>query len=472
MAAHKSEGEKHFGCFLSATRLRSLFSISTFHLPSSLTSIMSTTTIVDDLEQLSTATSRSETPTPERQESNVDAASKVLQVPKGPAPQEARLRRTLKPIHGLRPHDEPLEHDATLSILDRRTVASLSIRYRCVKDKGYVTDCALQDQTIRSVWTRLRQILAEEFKQKHLPSVVFEVQQDADGRYFPCIDIALPNVKAFLAVRSKLDKIEVQGEGKEAFTFAQHNWQNTLPPDVLPFDILRFPLAEASLDVFFASMKHMAFPVGTALGAGLVCVSEAPSEEASSANIIRVYLKLSQDAMRLKTMELVDRLPSKFEWKGVAYTCHLAGQKLRHWPKVSASYPLQESAPAAAAAPASASMLALAPAASKRPVTARHPTASASEKPAGATSVGSSADAGTPSTSQAVPAVNAITPVSPGTGAATSMSSSFRADPAAQKSTVVGTGVRSSVAPATRPGASRTASSRTQEQEEAACTPA
>lgn len=313
---------------------------------------MSTTTIVDDLERLSTATSRSETPTPERQGSSADAASKVLQVPKGPAPQEARLRRTLKPIHGLRPHDEPLEHDATLSVLDRRTVASLSIRYRCVKDKGYVTDCALQDQTIRSVWARLRQLLPEEFKQKHLPSVVFEVQQDADGRYFPCIDIALPNVKAFLTVRSKLDKIEVQGEGKEAFTFAQHSWQNTLPPDVLPFDILRFPLAEASLDVFFASVKHMAFAVGTALGAGLVCVSEGgSSEEASSANIIRVYIKLSQDTMRLKAMELVDRLPSKFEWKGVAYTCHFAGQRLRHWSKISASYPLQESAPAAAPAP-------------------------------------------------------------------------------------------------------------------------
>lgn len=304
-----------------------------------------TSSIVEGLDQLSTTSSRSLTPTAEKrhgdEETKEAKESSALQVVYSTQPAE-RIERKLKVLHGNPPRDEPLEHDVTYSNQDRRSLGPLSIQYHSVEAHDWTTDCTRQDQIVRAVWSHLRDLLPSSSAADTLPAVVFDWLPLPDGedmaRMHAMIVLSFSSVEAFVVVREKLREIQLDDGSNSPITMVQDLWTNTLPGEVLPCDLLRFPVEDATIEEFFATLQHWCEPLGQVLGVGAVMLRASPSSDVS-ANVIRFYVKINSAYMKLGFLALVEDLATHLRWKGQLYNVCWSGRDLRKTIAYSADYP-------------------------------------------------------------------------------------------------------------------------------------
>lgn len=295
----------------------------------------------------------SPTPTSEKQQILIEVnsptqeelASKRLRV----APSSAacaRLKRSLFVLHGTPPHDEPLEHDITYSVQNRRNLGPLTISYRSEEGDRAIVDGWWQDRVANAIWARLRALLpqssAEELQELPRPSVVFEEDADTSMEVRYCIDLVFEprSIEAFKAARDGLEVIQVDEEPLPPIIYRQLTWTNTLSGQIFPIDILKIPISQACLTQFYTSLQDLTAPIGSLLGAGLIQVEGwRTSSNFPSSNIIRAYVKLSPASMEVDLMTMVCRLPTHMMWQGVVYTLQYAGRELHGGQKVSVKYP-------------------------------------------------------------------------------------------------------------------------------------
>lgn len=247
----------------------------------------------------------------------------------------------LRNLHGFCPRDEPLEHEVTFSCKDRRSLGPLSLRYRAPKGVQLITNYFRQDSVIDALWSNLKKLMPDQPPHNVRPSVLFEENKDeVKGDTLACITLVCASVESFMLIRDNLHEIRVEDDAKHIGIYAQHIWSNTLAGDIFPIDILRLPLGVACLNEFFSALDHMASPVGSLLGVGVVGIDSWRGDDCTTtAGITRAYVQLYPSSMQLHFEDLIDRLPTRLQWEGVLYSIFYPGRDLHKVQKSSLDYP-------------------------------------------------------------------------------------------------------------------------------------
>ncbi|PWN24740.1 hypothetical protein BDZ90DRAFT_262958 [Jaminaea rosea] len=251
----------------------------------------------------------------------------------------ALLRRVV-PIAGLCPPDEPQWPLTTQETIDRRDLRPFTVRYQA-QSKNASINPFRQDDIHRAVRHHLRPHF-EARKLQTMPAVIFEQDTLDDSKDAACNDLICPSALAFIIVINNLKSIKIESASCSSCFFARVNWTNSLPPNVMPFDLLRLSVSSSESESLLGSLKVMLSGVGLVLGVGRQEIAQSHDAPFLSTMTVRGYVELNAASMALPFHALVDRIPTHFRWRGELYSMWYPGRPLHKVALHSQAFPIEE----------------------------------------------------------------------------------------------------------------------------------
>lgn len=256
---------------------------------------------------------------------------------------------SLQQLAGQSLDDEPYFADHVDYLHDRRSMPAFSARFRSYHAQPshqrplLPLSLAAQAEIRGALWSTMNALVSNSAAVGDLPKITFDT--DTLGHI---LTVTFPSLTGFQPFVATTKRIQLEGDVSYARTYVQEAVTNTLSGNVFILECLGPPLDGIDTSVLYASLKSMVSPLGILEGLAKV-VGTSQRWETIEPGILRLYVQLHRSKLAVPYREVVESLPSRFKWHGIAYTLKYPGWHLRSNVVHSADYP--ESSPAAAPAP-------------------------------------------------------------------------------------------------------------------------
>lgn len=249
------------------------------------------------------------------------------------------LRSSVTVVGGRCPYDLPYWFNQ-MDSWDRRYMPPYTMRFSASASTSDVDLEGAQDEIRRAVWQATEIQMIERNLPGPLPSVLVELDPLDPLKVDGCIDVTFANEDGLVAMVSCLSEIQIEKASGAICTLPFVYCSNSLPSNVIPFDLLRVPLTEDNSKAVFKSLDAMVSDVGAVIGLAWIDYDQTSLRKLRPNDVLRAYLKLAPTSMALPFEVLATKMPTHFKWEGVPYTLQYAGRDFHKTPLHSAHFPL------------------------------------------------------------------------------------------------------------------------------------
>lgn len=253
------------------------------------------------------------------------------------------LQRRITSFQGFCPLDTPLWDAQTLDCHDRRNMSPWTLWFVGPLERAGGKFHNRHDEIRRGIWNVVAQEMTKHSLSGPLPIVIIDEDHLDDVKTRGSVEVIFHDATIFTLMVNCMFEIRIQEPGGRLRPLPLRCFSNSLERGVLPFDLLRFPLAAVDSKALLQSLNTMLEGVGSVLGIGkLDHVPGSLGIPPGHSGLLRFYVRLPPTTMALDFRAYALKLPTHFKWNGIAYVMQYNGRDMHDVQVHSADFPLEE----------------------------------------------------------------------------------------------------------------------------------